>query len=40
MWSGQSFVLLAYTKQTLVAHKTALHWYERLNGSPVTKLMG
>ncbi len=24
----------------LVAHKTALHWYERLAGSPVTKLIG
>jgi hypothetical protein len=24
----------------LVTHKTALHWYERLAGSSVTKLIG
>jgi hypothetical protein len=37
---GQS---LAYTKQTLLllaAHKMVLHWYERLAGSSVTKLIG
>jgi hypothetical protein len=41
MWMIKALLLLAYTKQTLplmVAHKTSLHWHERLAGSPVAKL--
>jgi hypothetical protein len=42
---GQSFAPIGLHKTDaasdwLVAHKTALHWYERLAGSSVTKLIG
>jgi hypothetical protein len=33
---GQSFAPIGL----LVARKMALHWYERLAGSPITKLIG
>ncbi len=41
---GQSFAPIGLHKteaaSDLVAHKTSLHKYERLAGSPVTKLLG
>jgi hypothetical protein len=41
---GQSFAPFGLHKidaaSELVSHKTGLHWYERLAGSSVTKLIG